>query len=272
VTEIARADGVAEDRHWWFASRTRALHVLMNAALPGRNLRVLDIGCGAGNMFHHLRRYGTVQGVEIDPRPVAMARRRGFAVEQGDASLGLACPEASFDLVTMLDVIEHIEDDRAVLREAARLLKPGGCLAVTVPAFMALWSHNDEINAHLRRYTAAELREKLREAGFNTLRLTYNNFFVLPFAATLILMRRRAGQAPNLASHHLSQDEYQVEMEPTSPTVNAVLTGVGWVEANLMRWVDLPVGTGILAVAQRGPVTAVSSKFTDLHIHAQTDN
>jgi SAM-dependent methyltransferase len=258
VTELAPVEGVAEDQHWWFASRTRALLTLMDELLPGGSLKVLDVGCGAGNMFHHLGRYGSVQGVEIDPRPVAMARRRGYVVEQGDASRGVAYPEASFDLITALDVIEHTRDDRAVLCEAARLLKPGGHLVVTVPAFMALWSHNDDINAHLRRYSAAELRLKLRQAGFNTVRLTYNNFFVFPLAAALICLRRHAQQTPHLASHHLSQDEYQVEMEPASPVVNALLTGVGWLEAQLLRWVDLPVGTSIIAVAQKQPVVSTS--------------
>jgi len=250
---------VSEDRHWWFASRTRALLALMDARLPGTGAKVLDVGCGAGNMFHHLSRYGSVQGIEIDPRPVAMARRRGYSVEQGDASRGVAYPEASFDVVTVLDVIEHIGDDRAVLCEAARLLKPAGHLVVTVPAFMALWSHNDDINAHRRRYTAAELRLKLRQAGFSILRLTYNNFFAFPFAAALILLRRRTRQAPQLASHHLSQDEYQVEMEPAPPVVNALLTGAGWLEAQLLRCMDLPVGTGIIAVAQKQPVTPDST-------------
>ena len=258
MTEGAPVDELIEDLHWWFASRTRALLALMDARLPDR-VKVLDIGCGAGNMFHHLSRYGSVQGVEIDPRPVAMARRRGYSVEQGDASRGVAYPDASFDLVTVLDVIEHIRDDRAVLVEAARLLKPGGHLVVTVPAFMALWSANDDINAHLRRYTAAELRLKLQDAGFNILRLTYNNFFVFPLAAALILLRRRTQQAPQLASHHLSQDEYQVEMEPTSPVVNALLTGAGWLEAQLLPWMDLPVGTSLIALAQKQRVTSDSA-------------
>jgi methionine biosynthesis protein MetW len=240
-----------EDKHWWFASRTRALLNMMDRVLPGRDLRLLDIGCGAGNMIHHLSRYGAVKGVEMDPRPVAIAHQRGYDVDQGDATQGLAYEDASFDVVTALDVIEHNEDDDAILREMVRVLKPGGHAVVTVPAFMWLWSHNDDINAHIRRYTAPELRDKLEAAGFQVQRTTYNNFFVFPLAAAMILARRGRDSQPELASHHLSEDEYQVEMEPASPPVNAVLTVVGWVEAQVLRWISLPVGTSIIAIAEK---------------------
>jgi hypothetical protein len=116
---------------------------------------------------------------------------------------------------------------------------------------MWLWSHNDDINAHVRRYTAGELRDKLQGAGFRVRRMTYNNFFVFPLAAALILTRRGRDSQPELASHHLSQDEYQVEMEPASPAVNAVLTGVGWLEAHLLRRISLPLGTSIIAIADK---------------------
>jgi SAM-dependent methyltransferase len=231
----------------------------MDPLIRERDLQVLDIGCGAGNMHHHLDRYGTVKGVEIDPRPVAVAHERGYDVDQGDASQGLAYDDASFDLVTALDVIEHNEDDMAILREAYRILKPGGHLVVTVPALQWLWSYNDEINAHVRRYTTGELRQKLGQVGFRLQRLSYNNFFIFPMAAGLILMRRGKDEQPELASHHLSEEEYQVEMEPASPPVNLVLTAVGWFEAQVLRWLSLPIGTGAIAIARKDESKELSS-------------
>jgi hypothetical protein len=131
------------------------------------------------------------------------------------------------------------------------VLAPGGHLLVTVPAFMFLWSRNDVLNAHERRYTAGELRQKLGAAGFVARRVTYNNFFVFPLAALLIAARRGTQHAPELRSHHTSAEEYQVEMEPASPLVNAALTLVGRLEAGLLGAVDLPWGTSLIALAQK---------------------
>jgi SAM-dependent methyltransferase len=243
---------IPEDSHWWFASRTRALQTIMDRFLPKTaGFRLLDVGCGAGNMIHHLSRYGQVKGVEIDPRPVKMAHQRGYDVDQFDATQPMPFDDNSFDAVTALDVIEHNQDDLAILADSYRVLKPGGHMIITVPALMWLWSHNDDINAHIRRYSAGELKEKLAQSGFRIRRVTYNNFFIFPMAAALILMRRSAGARPELASHLLSQDEYQVEMEPASPPVNAVLTLVGQIEACLIRGVNLPIGTSLIAVGQK---------------------
>ncbi|HMQ52144.1 MAG TPA: class I SAM-dependent methyltransferase, partial [Anaerolineae bacterium] len=111
-----------EDNHWWFASRTRALNALMEELLPTRSdLHLLDVGCGAGNMMHHLSRYGRVKGLEIDPRPVKKARERGYEVDLFDVTQPMPFADGSFDAVTALDVIEHNEDDLAILRDSYRV-------------------------------------------------------------------------------------------------------------------------------------------------------
>lgn len=243
---------IKEDQHWWFSSRTRALRAIMDPLLPQKpNFRLLDVGCGAGNMIHHLSRYGEVKGIDIDARPVKKAQERGYDVAQFDATQPMPFDDGSFDAVTALDVIEHNENDMAILADSFRVLKPGGHIIITVPAFMFLWSHNDVLNAHVRRYTAGELEEKLQQTGFQVKRISYNNFFIFPLAAALLLLRRKTEAKPELASHHVSEEEYQVEMEPASPPVNAVLTAVGKVEAALIRHVNLPVGTSLIAVGQK---------------------
>ncbi len=268
-----------EDRHWWFASRTRAILAILDRYIgansgcavldvgaggladgldycvevgEGDQVAIQDVGAGAGNMMHHLAAYGQVVGVDNHPRPIAVARQRGYDVRFGDAQ-ALPFEEGQFDLVALLDTVEHCPDDLAVLRECWRVTRPGGHLLVTTPAFMWLWSHNDVLNRHQRRYTARELSERIEQAGYQTRFISYNNFLVFPLAALLILMRRWLGRRPDLASPHFDADAYQVEMEPTAPWLNRLLSAVGQIEAALLRKTALPIGTSILALAQRPP-------------------
>jgi SAM-dependent methyltransferase len=239
-----------EDKHWWFASRTRAILAYLDRYFgAGRNVQVLDVGCGAGNMMHHLAHYGRVIGVDNNPRPLAVARERGLDVRQGTAD-ALPFGAKEFDLLTVLDTIEHVPAEAQVFEECGRVLRQGGKLLVTGPAFMFLWSRNDVINMHQRRYTVPELRRKLEEHGFRVLRISYNNFFIFPLAALLILLRRGRAE-PELASPHFDEDAYQVEMEPASPRVNRLLTFVGKVEVALLKRVSLPFGTSIIAIAEK---------------------
>ncbi|HNS50407.1 MAG TPA: class I SAM-dependent methyltransferase [Anaerolineae bacterium] len=237
-----------EDRHWWFATRTRAILAYLDRfAGPDGYPEILDVGCGAANMTHHLRHYGRVRGVDNNPRPLEVARRRGLDAVQGSAE-ELPFAGATFDLVALLDTIEHVPGESRVLSECRRVLRPGGKLLVTVPAFQFLWSHNDVINRHQRRYTAGSLRARLAGGGFRPLRVSYTHFLTFHAAAALILLRRGRAE-PDLASPHLGDDAYQVEMEPASPLVNQLLDAVGKAEAGLLRHVSLPWGTSVIALA-----------------------
>ena len=242
-----------EDRHAWFTGRTRAiqkyLDLEMGAAPAGSSRLVLDVGSGAGNMAHHLAHYGHVIGLDYNARPLAVASQRALAACQG---FGDAVPFAddSFDLVALLDTVEHIPNELGVLAECGRVLKPGGKLIVTVPAFMWLWSYNDEINDHERRYTAPELQQKLEVCGLRVTRMSYTNFFLFPMVAGIRLLRPHD---PNLESPHLTEDEevYQVEMEPIPEPANTLLHGIGWLEAELLQRFTLPFGISIMCIAEK---------------------
>lgn len=242
-----------EDRHAWFAGRTRAILKCLDAELganpPGRMRKILDLGIGAGNMAHHLAHYGEVYGIDNNDRPLGVAAQRGISVVQSSGDM-LPFATNEFDLVALLDTVEHIPDEFGVFQETLRVLKPGGKVLITVPAFLWLWSYNDEINAHQRRYTAQELQQKVEICGFRVIRLTYNNFFLFPPIAAIRLLRP---YNPGLTSPHLSRDVdvYQVEMERIPEPVNSVLHAVGWLEAELLQRFNLPFGVSVLCVAEK---------------------
>ncbi len=242
---------ILEDKHWWFNTRTRGLLSVLNRFVtPGGERRVLDVGCGAGNMMHHLSRYGRVEGVDNYEKPLLICRERGYQSQLAPAE-NLPFSDGSFGLVALLDVVEHCDDDGRVLRECYRVCSPGGYVVVTAPAFQWLWTDNDTINGHKRRYTSAQLGALLTSAGFAPRRISYAFFLVFPLAAGLLVVRRLLGRRQQLATPRQDDDAYQVEMEPTSPLLNRILDGLGGIEAALISHVNLPVGSSLVAVAQK---------------------
>jgi len=239
---------LSEDRHWWFHTRTASLLALLDQYAPPAGL-VLDVGGGAGNMVHHLSRYGRVVGIDNARKPLRVARGRGYLALLAEATAA-PFPDATFSLVALLDVIEHCPDDHAVLAEAYRVCSAGGLAVVTTPALSWLWSHNDVDNRHLRRYSRQNLASLLAEVGFDVLRVTYSFFLVFPAAAGLVLLRKLLGASPSLATPD-EDSAYQVEMEEAPGALNSLLLRAGSLEARLARRHDLPVGTGLLAVARK---------------------
>ena len=250
-TPNTRPEKIPEDSHWWFNTRTRGLlSVLDRYVAPADNRRVLDVGCGAGNMMHHLARYGRVVGVDNFAKPLMVCRQRGYDPQLAPAE-ALPYADNSFDLVALLDVVEHCTDDLQVLRECYRVCAPGGYIAITGPAFQWLWTDNDRVNGHKRRYTRAELGRLLPTAGCTVQRISYAFFLVFPLAAGLLLLRRLSGRRQQVATPHQNDDAYQVEMEPTNPLLNSILDGLGGVEAALISHINLPVGSSLVAIAQK---------------------
>ena len=180
----------AEDRHWWYRGRRRVLEgVITQLRLPAR-ARILDAGCGSGRNMVELARHGVVTGIELSETSVSLARERGVGEVIEGSVLQMPFAADSFELAASLDVIEHLEDDLAALRELRRVVAPGGTLLVTVPAYQWLWSGHDEINHHHRRYTRDSLFRVAREAGWEPVRTTYFNSLLLPVAIALRVLDR----------------------------------------------------------------------------------
>lgn len=230
--------------HWWYRAR-RALvaQVLAGELAPGA--RVVDVGCGTGDNLPALEAAtggGAVVGVELSPYAVRHAPRSDDGGVRTGVSRAEALPfaDACADLVTSMDVIEHL-DDAAALAEYRRILRPGGLVLLTVPAYMWLWSEHDDWAAHLRRYTRPRLVAAVEGAGFVPVRTSYFNSFLVPPAAVL-----RCTPVRRLVT--VEQDE----VGAASPAVDRMMTGLAAVERRLVRrGRSVPFGLSIMTLARR---------------------
>lgn len=152
--------------HWWWRVRERILLRKISQVLAGsRDARILDVGCGAGLWFDTLEAFGRVEGVEFDPIAVEQSGRWRDRIHLGE--LDTFRSDGGYDLILMLDVLEHMRQPEALLRQSVALLAPGGAMVITVPAFNWLWTAHDDLNHHVTRYTAAEIARLVRTSGLD---------------------------------------------------------------------------------------------------------
>jgi SAM-dependent methyltransferase len=230
----------AEDRHWWYRGRRTVLDgVIARLGLP-QPARILDAGCGSGRNMVELAKLGSVTGVELSETSVALARERDAGEVIAGSVLEMPFADDSFDLAVSLDVIEHLEDDLAALRELRRTAAPGGVLLVTVPAYQWLWSGHDEINHHHRRYTRRSLQRVAEQAGWSQQRTTYFNSLLLPVAIALRVLDR---------VNRAKTTETSLDLWVPPAPVNWLLERPLTLEAALTaRGGRIPAGLSLLAV------------------------
>ena len=231
-----------EGSHWWFVGRRSILKSFVAriaAKLAKPKLQILDIGCGTGANLEMLSQFGDAQGVDVSAEALTFCRTRGLnQVKQGEAE-HLPYEDSAFDLVTGLDVVEHLDDDLAGLKEMHRVLRPEGRALIFVPAFMFLWGVQDDISHHRRRYTLARIQDVMRRAGFEVERATYANItFFAPILLGRVLMRI-TGYKP--AS----------ENNLTIGALNGMLGKLFSAETSFLRYLNFPFGVSIVCVARR---------------------
>lgn len=191
-----------EGSHWWFVGRRSILEsflsdivkrlastIQVGSAGNGSVLRILDVGCGTGANIEMLSQFGDAEGVDVSDDALEFCRRKGLKVQKGLAET-LPYADESFDLTTALDVIEHLDDDVAGLREMFRVTRRGGYSLFFVPAFMWLWGVQDDISHHRIRYTRSQIVERINSAGYTIERATYANWtFFSPILAGRSFMK-----------------------------------------------------------------------------------
>jgi SAM-dependent methyltransferase len=232
-----------QNRHWWFLARRQIMRSMLTALDLPAGARILEVGSGTGSNLALLSEFGRVVGLEMSGEAIAFARAQGLEVP-GKVELHLGrCPEdlagfkQPFDLVCLFDVLEHIEDDRAALAALAKLLRPGGSLVISVPAYQWLWGPHDDSLHHKRRYRQGDLVRLCGETGLEVVRSTYFNSLLLPFAvAGRVWDKLRGGK------------QASGTQLPPAP-VNAGLKEVFAFERHLLKRMSFPFGLSILAVA-----------------------
>lgn len=226
-----------DSEHWWFTARRNILRSLLHRVVqPPANARILEIGCGTGHNLNMLSHFGTVEATELNEgaRMLASTRigRKVHAAAVPDLSI---FPPDSFDVVALLDVLEHIPDDAEALRSISSILKPGAKLLLTVPGNPWMWSAHDIAHHHYRRYRKAELRDLARSAGYHVQLLSPFNTLLFPLVAGARVIGKLTGR-----------DSADDSMPPKP--INRLLEMIFALEAPLVGRLPLPFGVSLVAV------------------------
>ncbi|MCA1652775.1 MAG: class I SAM-dependent methyltransferase [Sphingomicrobium sp.] len=226
-----------DQTHWWYTARRRVLSaVIARKVRVPKGARILEIGCGTGHNVPMLRQFGVVDAVELDDDARAIASAR-LGMDVIGASLpGLeGVPKDRYDLVALLDVIEHVGQDVAGLASARDRLKPNGQLLITVPAHQWMWSSHDRLNHHFRRYSKSSLRTLIESAGLRVDHLGYFNSLLFPLAIVGRLVGKLTGKE-------------DMDKVPAAP-VNRLFDRLFGAEAYLVGRVPMPPGLSLIAIA-----------------------
>ena len=229
-----------DQHHWWFVARRRILaEVIRRIVKPRKGARVLEVGCGTGHNLDMLGRFGKLDACELDAiaRGMASDRLGRPVLEARLPDLSMFKP-GSYDLVALLDVLEHVPDDTGSLKTIRGLLKPGGALLLTVPANKWMWCAHDVAHHHFRRYSKRELARLLSGAGYEVQLHSYFNSLLFPAVAAA----RIAGK--------LRGSESADDAMPGAKA-NRILERIFGLEAGLIGRIPMPFGVSLIAVARR---------------------
>ncbi|HZL34267.1 MAG TPA: class I SAM-dependent methyltransferase [Tepidisphaeraceae bacterium] len=234
-----------EQRHWWFVARRQIIHQALDrySRLGAVRPRWLDVGCGTGVL---LDSYPAIPpsdklGLEMDSGSVMRAKAKGLDVRQVEPKWDFR-EYGTFDLITLTDVIEHVEHEREAVDAVRTVLNDNGVLLITVPALMSLWSSHDVVNRHFRRYTRHTLLRLFPADQWEVLKASYFSSLLLPLVWT-------ARKWKNLRTR--GQDESQATHDFKFGRLDWLFKMIFRLERPWLRFSRFPVGSSVLLVVRK---------------------
>ena len=239
-----------EEHFWWFVGMREITRVLLDSTSAGRAARVLDAGCGTGDMLSRLTRYAAetnIVGIDFSETALRFCLQRRHQLLARASVSELPFADSTFDLITSFDVLQHVpaQKDAQAIAEFYRVLRPGGIAFIRVAAYEWMRSGHDDAIAVLRRYDLDELTAHLRNAGFVIRRATYANTLLFPVAVIKRLIFTPAGRA---------DAESEVKPWPRSLAwMNGLLSLPLKLEARALNRIDLPFGLSAICIGEKRP-------------------
>lgn len=231
-----------EDSHFWFVGREEICLSLIDTIMHNSIKRILDYGCGTGQLLEKLQKTykeKEIYGIDISDKALDYCRRKGLS---NVFNLKEVEPQANFfDLVICLDVLEHVRQDVKLLIQIRKLLRNGGQVLITVPAYEFLWSGEDYVSSHVRRYTRRILHDKIIQARFQISKISYfNTFLFLPLL--FVLLGKRVFYPKTM---------YTSDVQHVNSFVSKVLTILFASERLFLKYASFPFGASIIAIARK---------------------
>lgn len=232
-----------EDSYWWFVGRHHLVLTFLRSVYGRRNdLTILDIGCGTGAMSEKMGAFGTVVSADFSPLALEFSRRRHLTRLCAADAMRLPFQDGSFDVIIALDILEHLPDDNAALQEFYRVLKPGGRVIASVPAYQSLWSAHDVALMHFRRYVASEVRERFTAAHLKIQKLSYAMTLLYPVVWGVRKLTTRFGR---------KGAEPKSSLVSVPGFANRLLVGLLAMENAVIQRLSLPFGVTVFCMAER---------------------
>jgi len=241
-----------EQSYWWFLGKQFLVKSILEGGLscdPEKD-RILDIGCGTGTVLKLLEDFGTAYGVELSADAIQFLKKRDLdLVVRSDVSRSIPFKDNVFSVITCLDVLEHLDDDFALLNEMVRVCRPGGHIVVTVPALNVLWSPHDAALHHKRRYTKKQLLQKVSPLPASVIKTSYyNTILILPILAVRKIK-------PLFSGKQSVRSDFFI---PIPPWINAFLTFVFLTEIRFLKGLNFPLGVSLLLIMKKSGHYAAS--------------